>query len=98
TPISTLSLHDALPISWGAYDQQMDLDQLVAKYPTINGKGETIVDIDSGINFNHPIFSGRIWTNPGEIAGNGIDDDADGYVDDVRSEEHTSELQSRSDL
>jgi len=36
--------------------KMMDLDQLVAKYPTINGKGVAIADIDSGLNFNHPIF------------------------------------------
>ena len=77
------NLEERRLLAWGAYDQMMDLDQLVAKYPTINGKGVAIADIDSGINFNHPIFSGRIWTNPGEIAGNGIDDDGDGKVDDV---------------
>lgn len=77
------NLEERRLLAWGAYEQQMDLDQLVAKYPSINGKGVAIADIDSGINFNHPVFSGRIWTNPGEIAGNGIDDDADGKVDDV---------------
>ena len=77
------TLEERRLLAWGAYDQQMDLDQLVAKYPTINGKGVAIADIDSGISFTHPVFSGRIWTNPGEIAGNGIDDDGDGKIDDV---------------
>lgn len=41
--------------------------------------------IDTGVDMNHEIFrdSGAIWTNPGEVAGNGIDDDGNGYVDDV---------------
>lgn len=41
--------------------------------------------IDTGIDYNHPVFvnSGALWRNPGEIAGNGIDDDGNGYIDDV---------------
>ncbi len=39
--------------------------------------------IDTGIDFNHSSFSHAIWTNPGEIPGNGIDDDHNGYIDDV---------------
>jgi subtilisin family serine protease len=38
--------------------------------------------IDTG-RFNHTDLAGNIWTNPGEIAGNGLDDDGNGYVDDV---------------
>ncbi len=43
-----------------------------------------IAVIDSGIAFDHPDISENIWSNPGEIAGNGIDDDNNGYVDDIR--------------
>jgi len=39
--------------------------------------------IDTGIQYNHPDLAANIWTNPGEIPGNGIDDDENGYVDDV---------------
>ena len=39
--------------------------------------------IDSGIAYDHPDLAPNIWTNPGEIAGNGIDDDGNGLVDDV---------------
>lgn len=39
--------------------------------------------IDTGVDITHPDLVGNIWTNPGEIAGNGIDDDANGYIDDV---------------
>jgi hypothetical protein len=39
--------------------------------------------VDSGIDLNHPDLAANVWTNPGEIAGNGIDDDHNGFVDDV---------------
>ena len=39
--------------------------------------------IDSGINLTHPDLSARIGTNLGEIANNNIDDDGNGYIDDV---------------
>jgi subtilisin family serine protease len=37
----------------------------------------------SGVQFDHPDLAANTWTNPGEIPGNGIDDDGNGYVDDV---------------
>jgi len=40
--------------------------------------------IDSGIDHTHPDLAANIWTNPNEIAANGIDDDGNGYVDDTR--------------
>src|SRR5450759_3975754 len=43
----------------------------------------TIAVIDSGMDLTHPNLSGRLWTNPGEIPNNGVDDDGNGYVDDV---------------
>ena len=39
--------------------------------------------VDTGVQITHPDLAGNIWTNPGEIAGNGIDDDNNGFVDDV---------------
>ncbi len=39
--------------------------------------------IDSGIRYNHPDLAANMWVNPREIPGNGIDDDGNGYVDDV---------------
>ncbi len=39
--------------------------------------------IDSGVDITHEDLQGRIWTNEGEVAGNGLDDDGNGYVDDV---------------
>ena len=42
-----------------------------------------IAVIDTGIDYNHPELAANIWINPGEIADNGIDDDGNGYIDDV---------------
>ncbi len=39
--------------------------------------------IDSGIDYNHPDLIPNLWKNPGEIAGNGVDDDGNGYIDDI---------------
>lgn len=39
--------------------------------------------IDSGIDIEHEDLAENIWINPGEIPGNGIDDDKNGYIDDV---------------
>jgi hypothetical protein len=35
------------------------------------------------LDADHPDLTPNLWVNPGEIEGNGIDDDGDGYVDDV---------------
>lgn len=42
-----------------------------------------VADIDSGYRFDDPDLGPVVWTNPGEVAGNSLDDDANGYVDDV---------------
>ncbi|HLL52240.1 MAG TPA: S8 family serine peptidase [Myxococcaceae bacterium] len=48
------------------------------------GSSDIVVGIiDTGIDWTHPDLAANIWTNPGEIAGNGVDDDGNGYVDDV---------------
>ena len=39
--------------------------------------------IDSGVDYMHEDLKGVMWTNPKEIAGNGIDDDKNGYIDDI---------------
>lgn len=50
-----------------------------------NKKGKTVIVavLDSGVDFKHEDLKDIMWTNPGEIAGNGIDDDHNGYIDDI---------------
>ena len=43
----------------------------------------TIAVVDSGVNLTDSDLAPNIWTNPGEIPGNGVDDDHNGFVDDV---------------
>ena len=47
------------------------------------GQGVVVAVIDSGVDINHQDLRNNIWTNSREIAGNGIDDDRNGYVDDI---------------
>ncbi len=48
------------------------------------GRASVIVAIlDTGLDVTHPDMQGRVWTNPGEIDANGIDDDGNGCIDDA---------------
>ena len=61
-----------------------DIGALGAWEVTIGNPSIVVADIDTGYRFDSPDLGPVAWENPGEIPGNGIDDDHNGYVDDVR--------------
>ncbi|NBP98816.1 MAG: hypothetical protein EBU51_04455 [Synechococcaceae bacterium WB6_3A_227] len=48
-----------------------------------SAKDIIVAVIDSGVDIKHPDLKDNIWVNKGEIPGNGIDDDNNGYIDDI---------------
>jgi hypothetical protein len=71
--------------------QQYALNLVGAKtaWDTSEGNGVVVAITDAGFAWNHPDLAPNLWVNSGEIPGNGIDDDANGYVDDVNGWDFT---------
>ncbi len=60
-----------------------DIDAEFAWDITTGDHAVLIAVLDTGIDRTHPDLAANIWTNPLEIPGNGIDDDLNGYIDDL---------------
>jgi subtilisin family serine protease len=78
-------IYDGTPGTAGTPDVDVDAPQALA---VTTGTPTTVVAvIDDGVDFSHPDLAARAWTNPGESGAgketNGIDDDGNGYIDDV---------------
>lgn len=88
-PVPAVEFFDAyIPNDLGAnnFEGQWYLHSIQAQQAWGIAKGSkdiTVAVVDQAIDIDHPDLAGVIWTNPGEVPNNGIDDDENGYVDDV---------------
>lgn len=63
----------------------------VEAWDITTGDANTIVAVvDTGVDYLHPDLAANIWMNPGEIAGDGIDNDLNGFIDDVHGYDFVS--------
>jgi hypothetical protein len=85
-----------LPKTWGIHNTGQvdptgqagkagaDIDVVPLWQEGFHGSSKILVAvIDTGMDWDHPDLKANLYTNPGEIAGNGVDDDHNGFIDDV---------------
>ena len=66
-------------------DMDLDVPEGWSRYNEIRTTHNSVIVavIDTGVDYLHPDLAANMWTNVGEISGNGVDDDENGYIDDV---------------
>jgi subtilisin family serine protease len=77
---------DALPPDDPGLSRQWGLADVRAGDAWQSGAGSAdvvIASVDTGVDLLHPDLVQNLWRNPGEVPGNGLDDEGNGYVDDV---------------
>ncbi len=89
-PVLVMAQSAAPPENWQHLDKLADGYMGVSSEQTYNNllKGKesipvVVAVIDGGVDYMHEDLKDVMWHNPGEIPGNNIDDDGNGYVDDV---------------
>ena len=85
-PDYIIKADDAVTPDDPLFTSQWDMSKIEAPmaWATSTGQSSVVVaDIDTGVDYSHPDLAANMWHNPGEIAGNGLDDDGNGYVDDI---------------
>ncbi len=80
--ISDLPNDPDLDQLWGM-NSTYGIDAPGAWAQTLGDSSVVVAVIDTGIDLDHPDLVDNLWTNSGEIAGNGIDDDNNGFIDDI---------------
>jgi subtilisin family serine protease len=68
------------------WSEQYGVEQvgLPEAWERTTGSSQTVIAIiDGGVELTHEDLKNKIWVNPGEVPGNNLDDDGNGYVDDV---------------
>ncbi|MEJ0104948.1 MAG: S8 family peptidase [Bacteroidota bacterium] len=91
TTLTVQAQKEDVPRGWHLLDPQTDgyygIDLKKAydfiEKEKLKSKPVIVAVIDSGIDTTHEDLKAVLWTNPGEIPGNGIDDDNNGYIDDI---------------
>ncbi|RME67140.1 MAG: hypothetical protein D6781_13835, partial [Verrucomicrobia bacterium] len=61
----------------------VDIDVERAWTVSTGSRDIVVAVIDTGIRYTHRALAANMWRNPGEIPGNGVDDDGNGYIDDI---------------
>jgi len=84
----------SFPIQWGLHNTgqaepqgagtvHADIHAPLTWDMTTGSTNVIVAVIDTGIDYTHPDLQNNMWVNAGEIPNNGIDDEGDGFVDDV---------------
>jgi len=86
--LETLSAEEVSAQSSTSYTQSYAPTQVLSAWSLMavpDSNKPIVAIVDTGLDSNHKVFknTGAMWANPAEIPGNGIDDDFNGYVDDV---------------
>ena len=95
--VPNVILHPAAPADEPRFDEQWALENtgqtggvpgadinIAAAWDVTTGNPSTVVAVlDSGIDLDHQDLASSLWVNPGEVAGNGVDDDGNGFIDDI---------------